>query len=604
MYSPSFLEELKSKINLSEVISKKVSLKSRGRDYIGLCPFHNEKTPSFSVNDMKGFYHCFGCSAHGDIITFLMETEGLSFKDAIEKLAVDFGIPLPKLEKSKKTDKEREDIDILFDINEQACKFFEANIFKSFGKAGLIYAKKRGLTKANLKKFRIGFAFDDFNMLQNHLKARGFSKAEILKAGVISKSEKGVYDKFRNRLMFPVIDKRGRVIAFTGRVIDDGMPKYMNSPETKIYHKGDVLFNYFFARKAIYDEKYAVLVEGNLDAISLSIGGVENVVAPMGTAITENQLLDLWKGTDEIIICLDGDKAGKKASIRISNLVLPLIGANKNLKFAFMPDGVDPDNYIRQYGQNALVTLLKKALPLSEFIWYSETKKLKIEDISNANPESKVKLEKNLFNIVDKIQDTFSQKHFRDFFKNKFWSFKKTKNKIVKSQLSPALHNVVANHTVSKIKELIEKCEYQICSLIIKYPNLIERIFREYNIDIYSLNFYKKEILIILSILEKFSEDKNFNENNFKKELEKNGLNGYLEYNEIFLNHCSSSIDENKALLRINRTIIERDISMIEIELKETVIKNEDLEKIKILQFQLKKLKRKKFLLDNEANFV
>jgi DNA primase len=361
VYPPRFLEELKNKINLSDLVSKKVALKARGKDFVGLCPFHNEKTPSFTVNDIKGFYHCFGCSAHGDIFSFLMETEGLSFKEAIEKLATDNGIDLPKLQKSEKGEEERKEIETLLMINEKACCFFESNLYKKFGLSGLNYARKRGLEDRDLKKFRIGFAFDDFNMLRDFLKKEGFSEAEILEAGIAGGEKGKLYDKFRNRLMFPVIDKRGRVIAFTGRIIDDGMPKYMNSPETKIYHKGDVLFNYYFARKSIYDEKYAILVEGNLDAISLSINGVENVVAPMGTAITENQLLSLWKATDEIVLCLDGDEAGRKASARISKLVLPLINANRNIRFAFMPDGKDPDNFIKENGKTAILRVLKRS---------------------------------------------------------------------------------------------------------------------------------------------------------------------------------------------------------------------------------------------------
>lgn len=609
MYPESFKDELKNKVNISEVVSKALALKSRGKDYVGLCPFHKEKTPSFTVNDMRRSYHCFGCGAHGDIFTFVMKTEGLDFKRAIEKIAVDYGISLPKLIESKKTDEEKREIELLYEINEEACRFFEENIFKPGGKGGVNYARKRGLKDKDIKKFRIGFALNNFNSLLNHLKDSGYSEKDAVNAGVIVEKEGKIYDKFRNRLMFPVLDMKGRVIAFTGRIIDDGMPKYMNSPETKIYHKSNILFNYFFARKPIYQAGYGVLVEGNLDTISLFIGGVENVVAPMGTAVTESQLRNLWRTTDRIVVCLDGDTAGRKASKRISELVLPILTVNKSVDFAFLPKDKDPDDFIREYGKYQLMKVFENSLSLSDFIWYSQLEKLGLngKSFESASPELKAKLESNLSNVSNKIQNDVLRRHFGNHYKKKIWF---TKKRTRKSQLKSKtginyLTKVPAVNTIDKIREKITKCEKKILLYIIEYPNVSEQLFEKFGINVCALNFCDAETLAILNLFEEFYDKNSFNKEKFIVELENNNFNNYLKYRKTFLDSgYSGSVGDAKVLAILNRLVLEREIAILEVELKNIAYENADLEKIKILQNQLNELRQRKVLLDNEFDFI
>ena len=279
-FSKSFPDEIKSQITASDVVGKLVALDSKGK---GLCPFHPEKTPSFSVNDQKGFYYCFGCGAHGDIINFTMEKEGLAFKDAVVKLANDYSIQIPIIaneEKAEENDREfQKKIERDYLLLETICQFFENNLFSSSGFNALNYLYQRGLANSHIKKFRLGFALDNYEILLKHLKAKGFHDSELLNSGVIAKSSNGnLYDKFRSRVIFPITNSKGKIIAFGGRILGEGQPKYLNSSETELFKKGHNLYNFSFSRKAIYEQKYVVIVEGYMDAISLSINGIENVV--------------------------------------------------------------------------------------------------------------------------------------------------------------------------------------------------------------------------------------------------------------------------------------------------------------------------------------
>ena len=594
MYPESFVKELETTISISDLVGKKIPLKKRGRDFVACCPFHHEKTPSFSVSDMKGIYHCFGCGKSGNIFTFVMEMEGLNFKEAIEYLANLYGIPLPKIEKAKTKKKEEVDeIDLIYKINEESCKFFEQNLFKFYGKTALMYASKRGLNKKNLEKFRIGFAMDDFSALLNYLKELGYKEEIIEKSGVIAKGEKNYYDKFRNRLMFPVLDKKGRVIAFTGRILDDGMPKYMNSPETKIYKKGFTLFNYFFARKAIYDNNSAILVEGNMDAISLYINGVENVVAPMGTGITENQIKELWSTTNNIFVCLDGDSAGQKASIRLSKLVLPLISVGKNIKFVFLPKDVDPDDFIKKYGKIEFDNLLKNSISLSDYLWENEIKGLNIDEKDDILPEKKAELEKKIFSLLENIKDTKLKSHFEQFYRNKLWKLGKNSYKINKKD---DIKTDVLKNIKSKINiDLMEKIERKICSLIIKFPNIINILMEKYKIDIFSVNFLNDNCNNIISCIEECS---NFTDNDdFAKKIQnllvKNDLSTYIKDSDIFFNNsCVISLTEKKSVIMTVVLLLEKEVMLVEFDLKEAS-EIGDIIKAKKLGEELLSLKNK-----------
>ena len=606
MYPESFIKELENTVQLSDLIGRKITLKKRGRDFVACCPFHHEKTPSFSVSDIKGIYHCFGCGKSGNIFTFIMEMERLNFKEAVEYIANLYGIPLPKIEKKKIEKKEEiDEIDLIYKINEESCKFFEKNLFEFYGKPALTYAQKRGLKISNIKQFRLGYAKDDYSSLLNHLKGLGYDEKIIEKSGVIAKGDNNnYYDKFRNRLMFPVLDKKGRVIAFTGRILDDGMPKYMNSPETKIYKKGYTLFNYFFARKAIFSEDYAVLVEGNMDAISLFINGVENVVAPMGTGITENQIQELWKATSTIFVCLDGDSAGQKASIRLSRLVLPLIKIGKNIKFVFLPQNIDPDDFIKQHGKNEFDNLLKNSISLSDYLWDTELKNLKIDEEKEIIPEKKAELENNIFKLLDTVKDLKLKSHFEQFYRNKLWKLNRVSNNINNK-------SNIKTETLKNIKnginiDLMEKIEKKICFLLINFPDIIKDIFEKYKIDIFSINFLNDKCNSIILLIEEYMalDDKNEFQKKLKNLLVKNDLDTYISNCDIFFNNsCIGSLTEGKGLEMINILLLEKEVMLVEFDLKEAS-EIGDIIKTKKLNEELLNLKDKIGRLLSNSSFV
>lgn len=603
MYPNSFIKELENRISISDVVGKKLQLKKRGQDYVACCPFHNEKTPSFSVSDNKGIYHCFGCGKTGNIFTFVMETEGINFKEAIEYLANTFGIQLPKLEKTTNISKEEvNEIDILYKINEESCRFFENNFTKSTAKYAINYAIKRGLNKHYIKKFRIGYAENDFSLLFNHLKQLGYKEELIEKAGVIAKNDKGnYYDKFRNRLIFPVLDKKGRVIAFTGRILDDGMPKYMNSPETKIYSKGNILFNYYFARKSIYDSNSVILVEGNMDAISLSIYGIENVVAPMGTGITSNQIKELWRMTNNIFVCLDGDKAGQKASQRLSKLVLPSITIGKNIYFTFLPKDTDPDDFIRKYGKLEFKKLLENSISLSDFLWNNEMELLDINESKHIIPEKKAELEKNILQLLENINDIKLRSHFEQFYRNKLWKLGSVLHKL--DNKNP----IIKSEEIKDIKRkldinLIEKNEKKVCAILLHYPNIASRLYKKYNIDIFAVNFITNKCSDILSILEE-NMTYNFNEEEFKKILVKNKLYDYINSSDFFIHSDVKEATEDKCLEIIYILLLEKEVMLMEFDLKEAS-EIGDIAKVKLINNELIKTKNKIAICLSNNNFI
>ena len=592
MYDSHFLDYLRSKIVLSDVVGRSVNLKHKGRDHVACCPFHKEKTPSFHVNDEKGFYHCFGCGAHGDAISFVMQQEGLSFKDAVKKLADEYGVELPKFNNEKTVYKDN--LTVIYDINEKACQFFEKNILDS--KVALDYMKSRKISLNNIKKFRIGYALDDFNALITYLRKEGFKDEEMLKAGVVA-FNKNYYDKFRHRIMFPVMDKIGKVIAFTGRVIrKDDIPKYMNSPETPIYHKSSVLFNYFYAKKTIYDSKTAFLVEGNLDALSMYINGIENVVAPMGTAITEEQIEELWKICDDIIICLDGDSAGQKASLRVANLVLPLLKPMKNINFVVLPDGQDPDDFIKNVGRNYFLDYVNKnILSLSEFLWKNETKNIDTTKFINA--EEKTKLEINLNNIVKSIKNSTIARNFSTFFRGKLFFITKYKKDINYRDITKI--NYAKNKPLvgnDLLLQSIKNIEKNIFSMIINQFNLIDKIFQIYNVDLFNIDFVdeksKELINIFLKIYElNLMEDKNFLINT----LEKNSFNDYIVRSQMYNN-----VEDDKKVKFLYSLVLERNIDTLQIEIRRLSATNDNESKRKSLIDELELVQRKKEKLEDD----
>lgn len=401
-FSPNLLDEIRARLPVSQVVGRKVALKKAGREYKGLSPFKVEKTPSFTVNDQKGFYHCFATGEHGDIFTFLMKTEGLDFPEAVERLAAEAGVPLPK---PTERDIEQEDRrDRLYRLLEDAAKFFEATLKTSIGNEARRYLlEKRGLAHETIAAFRLGFAPASRAALKDHLKAKGFSISDMSASGMLIAGEDipEPYDRFRNRVMFPITDLKGRVIAFGGRALDPDAPaKYLNSPETPLFHKGDILFNAARARPLAHDKSRIIAVEGYMDVVALTEGGFAETVAPLGTALTEDQVKLMWRMVPEPILCFDGDSAGKKAAFRAIDTVMPHLLPGKSIAFAFLPDGLDPDDLIRQQGAAAFSEILTKTRPLIDMLWERETQAGPL-----ATPEQRAALEARLKTLTSTISD-------------------------------------------------------------------------------------------------------------------------------------------------------------------------------------------------------
>jgi DNA primase len=408
-FTPQFLDELRARLPVSEVVGRRVKLKKAGREWKGLSPFQQEKSPSFTVNDQKGFYHDFSSGKHGDIITFLMETEGVGFTEAVERLAAMAGVPLPAVTPDAARHEERRKT--LHDVMELAAKFFADTLASRTGAKARGYLADRAISPATQLQFRIGYAQGERFAQKEYLGSQGISADDMVEAGLLIAGEDipVPYDRFRDRVMFPITDVRGRVIAFGGRALEkDVAAKYLNSPETPLFHKGDNLYNLAAARLATHNGAPLVVVEGYVDVIAMVGAGFPASVAPLGTALTENQLALLWKMADEPILCFDGDKAGQKAAWRAADLALPHLLPGKSLRFALLPEGQDPDDLARTSGRAAIEEVIGAARGLAEVIWSRE-----IEGGSFATPERRAALEKRIGEISNSIRDEVVRRYYR-----------------------------------------------------------------------------------------------------------------------------------------------------------------------------------------------
>ena len=411
-----FCDELRAKISIVDVVSSKIKLVRKGREYQACCPFHNEKTPSFTVNEAKGFYHCFGCGAHGDIIKFEMDANGLTFIEAVEKLANKVGMKLPQLNPESKDQAEKKAT--AYDIMEAAAHFFEKILRLPVGREGLEYLYARGFDDNIIQKFRLGFAPNN-NGLKAELSAKGISDQEMAELGLLTipEDKRAPHDFFRNRVMIPIMDKRGKVIAFGGRVMDKSQPKYLNSPETPIFNKRRVLYNLNYAREKGYDAGRLIICEGYMDVIAMDKYGVGYAVAPLGTALTEDQIQEAWKVVPEPICCFDGDGAGIKAAIRSVDRVLPILKPGFSLQYAFLPDKQDPDEFLKAKGTDEFLKVVTDTLPLKELLW-----KKTIEGKQLETPEQKARIEKEIKEEVAKITDETVHGYYVQEMKNKIYS--------------------------------------------------------------------------------------------------------------------------------------------------------------------------------------
>ena len=421
-YPPNFLDEIRARLSVSQVVGRKVALKRAGREFKGLSPFKMEKTPSFTVNDQKGFYHCFATGEHGDIFGFVMKTDGLSFPEAVERLADEAGVPMPKLgprDEAREDERER-----LYRIVEMSAAFFEQALMSGPGAEARRYLEKRGLGRETIASFRLGYAPNDRAALRTHLAAAGFKVEEMIASGMLIGGDDipVAYDRFRHRVTFPITDLRGRVIAFGGRALDANAPaKYLNSPDTPLFHKGQILFNAHRARGPAHDKDRVVAVEGYMDVIALTEAGFAETVAPLGTALTEEQVKLLWRMSEEPILCFDGDAAGRKAAFRAVETALPLLKPGFSVRFAFLPGGLDPDDLVRQKGPQAFAAELGKTRALFDVLWEREAQG---QDLST--PEQRAAFEVHLKAMVAKIGDPAVRGHYESELRETLWAFNRT----------------------------------------------------------------------------------------------------------------------------------------------------------------------------------
>jgi DNA primase len=412
-FPQAFLDEIRSRVTVSSVIGRRVawdrrrSVPARG-DYWACCPFHHEKTPSFHADDRKGRYYCFGCRQSGDIFTFLIEKEGLSFPEAVERLAQDAGLPVPK---PTPADEERESRRAsLYDVMEMAAAFFEAELHSAQGARARGYLADRGIAPSLQQEFRLGYAPDDRQALRRHLADKHATLEQMIEAGLLVSGEDipVAYDRFRNRVMFPIRDARGRVIAFGGRALtEEVQPKYLNSPETPLFHKGRVLYNFDRARAHAQSAQTIILVEGYMDVIAMARAGLAHCVAPLGTALSEEQLAILWRVAAEPILCFDGDEAGFKALSRAIDLALPMLKPGHSLRFALLPEGQDPDDLLKSEGATALSSVIAAAEPLIEMLWRRE-----LQTNDRATPERRAQFERELEASVARIGDSKVRQYY------------------------------------------------------------------------------------------------------------------------------------------------------------------------------------------------
>jgi len=451
-YDKNFTDELRTRLSIVDVVSKRVPLTKKGQNYWGCCPFHNEKTPSFSVNEDKGFYHCFGCGEHGDIISFTMKSENVGFVDAIKELADMAGMKLPEFKPRDPAVVQREES--YFDITERAAAEYQKQLFTPAGAVALEYIRGRGFTDEMIKKYRLGYA------PKNNLIANKFvnTKQDVLiGTGLCRRGDYGMYDFFRDKLMFPIFSARGQVVAFSGRSLDGSEPKYINTADTEIFHKRKTIFGFNFARESIHRNNRTIIVEGQIDAIQMQCHGFPETVAPLGTALTEDHLAILCKANRNIVFCFDGDTAGQKAATRAANLILPFIRDNSDIKFAFVTGGKDPDEILKKSGKDAMDTIINNATGLTDFIW----------DIANKNyivstPGGRAQAEKFLKSQTDKITDiSLRAEYENEYNSRKFnqwhkWSRKSNAPEIAVPEIDAITRNTLVFIT-NKYPEIAER---------------------------------------------------------------------------------------------------------------------------------------------------
>ncbi|MGD0190489.1 MAG: DNA primase [Rhizomicrobium sp.] len=484
-YGEGLLDEIQRRTDIVQLIGRRVKLARKGRVFWGLCPFHKEKSPSFKVDNERRNYKCFGCGEGGSAFKWLMDVEGLSFRESVERLAGEAGVELPQWTPEDEAREQKKKS--LYDVIETACAFFEQQLRSSTGAKAREYLVSRGLDDAGVKQFRLGYAPDGNTTLIGHLVANGIALEDIVAAGLARAAEDGkpARDFFYNRLMFPITDFRGRVIAFGGRALEaDAKPKYINTGETSLFSKGELLYNFAPARTAALKTGSIIVAEGYMDVIALVRAGFDSAVAPLGTALTEDQLGLLWRMAPEPILSFDGDDAGFRAAQRAAKLALPALQPGHSLRFVFLPGGEDPDSFLRGQGAPAMKQLLDTAGPLADVLWRFET-----EAKDFATPERRAGLERSLADIVAQIRDGKIADYYRRDFENRVFNLFKRRAPKKRSdfrayrQNGPARFQQAAETVSSAVRSsalargagVRQTKEMEVVGLLLEAPEIVER---------------------------------------------------------------------------------------------------------------------------------
>ena len=507
------LDQIRERFVLSDMIRQQVKLTRKGHEFSGLCPFHKEKTPSFTVNDQKAFYYCFGCGARGDVITYVMHQRNLPFKDAVEELAKEAGIVIPKT-----TNIKTEDAEVL-NVLEEACQFYEANLQKTFGDAARTYLEKRQFSKETVSFFRLGYAPDErkdgISLYQVLVKK--FPKDLLMKTGLFLVPDHGgdPFDRFRGRLMFPIHDLQGQVVAFGGRTLGNGEPKYLNSPESVLFHKGTLLYNYHHAKKHVRPDLPFIVAEGYCDVIALYQAGFQSAVAPLGTALTIQQMELMWRRCQNPIVCFDGDLAGQKAMWRAAERALPHITEEKTLCFVPLPAGEDPDSLLRQKKKDFLNDLFKTPIPLSAVVW--EHTKKDFEPLNALSPEKKAFFKKTLSDQAALIQNQTVRNFYQQDLLRRF------------SQAFFKLHDASKQKPLDVTPLVVKKntlWQKILLAIIIRHPKLLIEVFEQF----FQIRFEDDEFAKIQSFLSHY--DMTQEQDTLEKALVEEGFGPVL--NSIF----------------------------------------------------------------------
>ena len=458
----NFIDDLVTRADIVEVVNARVPLKKKGKEYTACCPFHNEKTPSFTVSDSKQFYHCFGCGAHGTALGFIMEYENLDFVDAIEALAAEYNLDVPRESGHFNYSENKDTKQPLYDILEKSSELFKQELKKS--DRAIAYLQQRGLSGDIAKTYQIGYAPDGWNFLTDKLGNDQATIDSLIATGLLVNKDNGKqYDRFRDRIIFPITDRRGHIIGFGGRVIDQGEPKYLNSPENIVFHKGQELYGLYEARKAVRNLEQLIIVEGYMDVVALAQHGVNYAIASLGTATTSEQLQRAFRTVRTIIFCYDGDNAGKKAAWRALENALPLLRDGFEAKFLFLPEGEDPDSMIRKEGKEKFEQRLSRAKPLSEFLFERLA-----ENINLDSPEGKSSLTEKSKPLLSKLPESV----FKDLLYQKLSSLTDTPvNKLQSSTADNASTAVVSSRPRSN-REVKQNATRDAIALLLQFPNL------------------------------------------------------------------------------------------------------------------------------------